>query len=60
MNSLEHLNYVADFNKENTNSRYKKSPVVATELFYVTGQLEQTNQPNKLWFNSSCLRACVQ
>lgn len=58
MISLEHLNYVTDFKEENTNSRYKKSPVVATELFYVNRQLE-TN-PLKLGFNSSCLRVCVQ
>lgn len=59
MTFTDKLNYVTDFKEENKNSRRKKSPIVATELLYVNRQLE-TNHPNKLWFNSSCLRVCVQ
>lgn len=59
MTFTEILNYVTDFKEENKNSRRKKSPVVATELLCVNGQLE-TNHHNKRWFNSSCLRVCVQ
>lgn len=59
MTFTDKSNYVTDFKEENINSRRKKSPVVATELLCVKGQLE-TNQPNKLWFNSSCLCVCVQ